>query len=105
MKDMIDQRDFREKCARSIVKGYNVRYIPAERQTEIPKENTVSQGEENISSAKVFEADERYAKRPSSQYGTTSVEDPVTKEQIAQILDERNQTSLIEALQEQMTAQ
>ena len=35
MKDLIDERNFREKCARSIVKGYNVRYVmPGEQKVE-----------------------------------------------------------------------
>ena len=32
MKDMIDERNFREKCARSIVKSYNVHYMTKEEQ-------------------------------------------------------------------------
>ena len=30
MRDLIDERDFREKCARSIVKNYNVHYMTKE---------------------------------------------------------------------------
>ena len=36
MQDTIDKRNFREKCARSIVKGYNVRYVTQE-ETEAEK--------------------------------------------------------------------
>lgn len=92
MKDLIDKRNFQEKCARSIVKGYNVRYITRE---ELEAQKSVSETEKasGMDAApeqeKVFHADERYAHVPSSQYGTTSVEDPVTKEQIEKILGEQ----------------
>ena len=38
MKDMIDERNFREKCAKSIVKWYNVRYTMPEETAEKPAE-------------------------------------------------------------------
>ena len=85
MQDTIDKRNFREKCARSIVKGYNVRYVTQE-ETEAKKALEEAQNQRQAAGVSekemVFEADERYASQPSSRYGTTSVNDPVTKEQI-----------------------
>ena len=46
-----------------------------------------------------FQADKRYAHVPSSQYGTKSVQDPVTKEQIEKILGEQKE-DLFEAMKE-----
>ena len=40
MKDLIDERNFREKCARSIVKSYNVHYIMPD-ETEEKQEEVV----------------------------------------------------------------
>lgn len=101
MKDLIDQRNFKEKCARSIVKSYNVRYVANEEPKQKEEDlNAKSQNQENTTGQdKVFEADERYAHVPSSQYGTTSVQDPVTKEQIEKILGERKE-NLFESMKE-----
>ncbi len=92
MKDMIDERNFHEQCARSIVKSYNVHYLTAEEAEAQKREKEAKDlpKEENPKAREmVFEADERYAHMPSSQYGTTAVDDPVTKEQIERILGER----------------
>lgn len=93
MQDTIDKRNFREKCARSIVKGYNVRYVTQE-ETDAEKALEKAQNQRQAAGVSekemVFEADERYASQPSSRYGTTSVNDPVTKEQIERILGEQN---------------
>lgn len=98
MQDSIDKRNFREKCARSIVKGYNVRYVMPQEITEAqePKEET-----EDVmpQSEGAYEADVRYAAIPSSQYGTKRVEDPVTKEQIDKILGEQK-NNLFEEMKE-----
>lgn len=92
MKDTIDERNFKEKCARSVIKSYNVRFVTPEPK---PEENAQkAEGEEPA-----FEADERYAHMPSAQYGTTSVEDPLTKEQIEKILGER-QEKLFDSMKE-----
>ena len=102
MKDLIDQRNFREKCARSIVKSYNVHYMTKEEQdakkTAESKEEPL-QAKTGSNEEAAFKADERYADVPSSQYGTTSVQDPVTKEQIEKILGER-QNKLFETMNE-----
>lgn len=93
MQDIIDKRNFKEKCARSIVKGYNVHYMTKEEvealQAAKEAQKAVPAETEHTGKEMVFEADERYADQPSSTYGTTEVKDPVTKEQIEQILGER----------------
>ncbi len=102
MQDMIDKRNFKEKCARSIVKGYNVHYMTQEETEALraaqeaekkPVAATADSGKDMV-----FEADERFADQPSSTYGTTEVKDPVTKEQIERILGERKENPF-EALQ------
>ncbi len=102
MKDLIDERNFREKCARSIVKGYNVHYMTREEMEALgllSKEAESSAENKKTEKEKVFEADERYSHVPSSQYGTVSVEDPVTKEQIEKILGEQK-SDLFESMKE-----
>ena len=103
MKDRIDDRNFREKCARSIVKSYNVRYVTKEEleaQKHAGQEAAAQQAKPDPKQQAAFMADDRYAHVPSSQYGTTSVEDPVTKEQIEKILGERKNTNLFEEMKE-----
>ena len=99
MKDLIDERNFKEKCARSIVKGYNVRYVAPEAASEPAEQEPKPQEPKTQKSEAAFEADERYAHIPSSKYGTTSVEDPLTKEQIEKILGERKE-NLFEKMKE-----
>lgn len=91
MQDMIDKRNFKEKCARSIVKGYNVHYMTPEETAALQAAKDAQKASQEADAGKemVFEADERFADQPSSTYGTTEVKDPVTKEQIEQILGER----------------
>lgn len=95
MQDMIDKRNFKEKCARSIVKGYNVHYMTQQEtealQTEKEAEKASLEKPSGSGKEMVFEADARFADQPSSTYGTTEVKDPVTKEQIEQILGERKE--------------
>lgn len=100
MQDMIDKRNFKEKCARSIVKGYNVHYMTQEEAAALQAAKDVQKVSQEPDTGKkmAFEADERYADQPSSTYGTKEVEDPVTKEQIEQILGERKDNPF-EALQ------
>lgn len=93
MKDMIDKRNFKEKCARSIVKGYNVHYVTKEeldaKKAMENAQNIPPDSDKKPVSEPAFVADERYAGVPSSQYGTTAVQDQATKEQIEKILGER----------------
>ena len=79
MRDLIDERDFREKCARSIVKNYNVHYMTKEeveeQQIEKAKE-IVGQTEQQEHAAAADKQEEI---------------DPVTEEQIRKILGEREE--------------
>lgn len=92
MKDLIDERNFREKCARSIVKGYNVRYVmpeeteekAAEQPEEAPAEQPVARG--------VLDDESRWAHIPSAGYGKMKDNDPVTEEQIRQILGKQEES-------------
>ena len=101
MRERIDELNFKERCARSIVKGYNVRYLTreeAQKQKDAgEKEKEPGQEAKKPGVDAAFQADERYADIPSSQYGTTAVEDPVTKEQIRKILGERSTDGVFEA--------
>lgn len=100
MQDMIDKRNFKEKCARSIVKGYNVHYMTQEEAAALQaaKDAQKAAQEADAGKKKASEADERYAAQPSSASGTKEAADPVTKEQIEQILGERKD-NLFEELQ------
>jgi len=90
MKDMIDERNFRERSSRSIVKGYNVHYMTQEelamqqQQEEEPKETQEPEKEEALTP-------EEWADAPSVHYGENKPTDPVTQEQIAKILGEREE--------------
>lgn len=100
MQDSIDKRNFRERCARSIVKGYNVRYVVQE-ATDAPQAAEAAQEavQKPDLEEHALQTDQRYAHVPSSQYGTKSVQDPVTKEQIEKILGEQKE-DLFEAMKE-----
>lgn len=91
MKDLIDERNFREKCARSIIKGYNVNYITKE-EAEAQKA-VLEEKQEEIAAAPVttenLEDESRWAHIPSAGYGKVKDNDPVTEEQIQKILRER----------------
>lgn len=103
MKDMIDKRNFREKCARSIVKGYNVHYVTQEeldaKKALESAQNMQQNQDQKPAEEPAFQADERYAGVPSSQYGTTAVQDQATKEQIEKILGEQKE-DLFETMKE-----
>ena len=99
MKDMIDERNFREKCAKSIVKWYNVRYTMPEETAEKPAE-----AEEEVqaepTSIGVLDDESRWAHIPSAGYGKIKDNDPVTQEQIRQILGQQKNSSFEELLDE-----
>lgn len=91
MQDMIDKRNFKEKCARSIVKGYNVHYMTQEEAAALQAAKDAQKAAQEADAGKkmAFEADEGNADQPSSTFVTKEAEDPVTEEQIEQILGER----------------
>lgn len=95
MKDLIDERNFREKCARSIVKGYNVRYVmpdvpkpEAEKAEDAPAVN----GQEGSKS--VLDDESRWSHIPSARYGKMADHDPVTEEQIRKILGQQSEGTM-----------
>ena len=101
MKDLIDERNFREKCARSIVKWYNVRYVMPEETEEKPVE-TEKEAHTESDSKGVLEDESRWAHIPSAGYGKKKENDPVTEEQIRRILgqQEESRTDVLAGLEE-----
>ncbi len=99
MKDMIDERNFREKCAKSIVKWYNVRYTVPEETAEKPAE-AEEEVQADPTSKGVLDDEGRWAHIPSAGYGKIKDNDPVTQEQIRQILGQQKNSSFEELLDE-----
>lgn len=99
MKDMIDERNFREKCAKSIVKWYNVRYTVPEETAEKPVE-AEEEVQADPTSKGVLDDESRWAHIPSAGYGKIKDNDPVTQEQIRQILGQQKNSSFEELLDE-----
>ena len=99
MKDMIDERNFREKCAKSIVKWYNVHYTVPEETAEKPAEAEEEVQAEPTSKG-VLDDESRWAHIPSAGYGKIKDNDPVTQEQIRQILGQQKNSSFEELLDE-----
>ncbi len=88
MRDLIDERNFREKCSRSIVKGYNVHYMT---QEEIDAQNKAKQEKEAAAPKETrrrYKSEEKALDAALELYGMDP-NDPVTREQIEQILGER----------------
>lgn len=95
MKDLIDERNFREKCARSIVKGYNVRYVmPDQNEPEAAEAGAAPEGKEAAASKGVLEDESRWAHVPSAGYGKMTDHDPVTEEQIRKILGQQSEGTM-----------
>jgi hypothetical protein len=97
MKDRIDERNFRERCSRSIVKGYNVHYLTPEEAAAQQAANEAAEAQaQNEAAAKEQETiPPAVQEEPvSSQYGQYRDDDPVTREQIAKILGEREEKVL-----------
>ena len=95
MLDRIDERDKQERMHRSIVKYWNVNYIPTpyvEPEEEHTGEEDAALAEQQHSSA------EPEAAVSSANYGSGKVTDEVTKGQIDKILHEKTEAirSLIE---------
>lgn len=105
MKDLIDQRNFKEKCARSIVKGYNVHYLTQEEieeQQRLKAQEAKAQLQVQTMIKEPAEVDERWADKPSASYGQAEEKDPVTREQIEKILGERKE-ELSGTIEEQLS--
>lgn len=92
MRDLIDERNFREKCARSIVKNYNVHYITQEELTKQQLEQAndiVEQAKYGMVNEIVNQANRE--ETPSHAAYEEEEKDPVTEEQIRKILGEREE--------------
>lgn len=91
MKDLIDERNERERISKSIIKFWNVNYMP--RQPE-PEMNAAEEAEmPQEAEETVVESEEMYNKTTGSysgSYGRQEVKDEVTKGQIEKILHERS---------------
>ena len=103
MKDRIDERNERERIAKSVVKFWNVNYIPVpqydEPQTAEEPEETMH---DDADTEDVMTHEEAYNVTTgaySGEYGKNYVEDEVTKGQIGKILQEK--TEAIRSLFEQ----
>ncbi len=90
MRDLIDERDFREKCARSIVKNYNVHYMTKE---EV-EEQQMEKAKEIVEDAKYGVIKEIVGQAEQQEHAAADKQekiDPVTEEQIRKILGEREE--------------
>lgn len=87
MRDMIDERDYRERSSRSIVKGYNVHYMTPEELAE--QERQKNQAEPEKVSVPKDEPEEEV--QPKEQEEVSESQENVTQEQIAKILGEREE--------------
>lgn len=88
MRDVIDERDFRERSSRSIVKGYNIHYMTPEEMAAQNRKRAEEKKEAPVPK-KIQQQRKREENIPSAQYGKNQPDDPVTQEQIAKILEER----------------
>lgn len=110
MRDLIDERNRREKLKNSIIKGYNVHYVTQEELARQKEEEERKRQQEAAERLRLEEAAKKAALElerrremeqrelleqakmpPSSRYGTNETDNPVTKEQINAILAEKRQ--------------
>lgn len=109
MKDRIDEINEKERIAKSIVKFWNVNYIPrtqyeepqsTEVQTETQQDDVCT---EDMAAKEHEEAYNVTTGAYSGEYGKQDVKDEVTKGQIEKILHEKTDElrSLIEQSEEQ----
>lgn len=94
MLDRIDERDKQERMHRSIVKYWNVNYIPTPYAE--PKEEQTGEEEAEVTGQQLSVEPEPVVS--SANYGSEEVTDEVTKGQIDKILHEKTEAirSLIE---------
>lgn len=103
MKDLIDERNFKEKSARSIVKGYNVHYMTKEEieAQQLAKQNSMT--EQETSGGTVYHQNKFYSTADENtvkRFG--NADDSITDEQIQRILGEKEERlhETIESYQE-----
>lgn len=91
MKDMIDKRNEQERIARSIIKYWNVNYIPrTQTDPEIQKQTAETENAQNQTVDENMQEDYNKAtKAYSGKYGQEKNLDDVTKDQIDKILHEK----------------
>lgn len=88
MRDMIDERDYRERSSRSIVKGYNVHYMTPEELAEQERQKNQAEPE----TVPMPEEEPKEEVQPQKQEEEVSKsQENVTQEQIAKILGEREE--------------
>lgn len=91
MKDLIDERNERERISKSIIKFWNVNYMPRQPEPEMSAAEEVETPPETEEA--VVETEEMFNKTTGSYsgaYGRQEVKDEVTKGQIEKILHERS---------------
>lgn len=94
MRDRIDERNEKERISRSIVKYWNVNYVPVIEQADEVAKEQASDGSA-MDEGEVFSGmtDELYNKATKSYsgiYGLDRPEDEVTQGQIDRILQEKD---------------
>lgn len=91
MKDLIDERNERERISKSIIKYWNVNYVPAQPKAEVMPEE---EPEEEILEMEEQRTEEDFNETTgaySGTYGKKEVKDEVTKGQIDKILHEKSE--------------
>lgn len=95
MKDLIDERNFREKCSRSIVKGYNVHYVTKEELEAVQSaEGSGNETEQPGNKSSILQQTQPGTKEPETDPSACKAagdDDSVTKEQIDKILGEKEE--------------
>ncbi|MCM1258359.1 MAG: hypothetical protein NC307_10975 [Roseburia sp.] len=101
MRDMIDERNERERSSRSIVKSYNVHYMTAEELAE--QERLRNQANEQPAASIPEEVPQDTPSQEPVKEEKNLSDDPVTQEQIEKILGEREEQNqhLIEEIKHQ----
>lgn len=89
MRDLIDERNYREQSSRSIVKSYNVHYMTAEELAE--QERLKNQANEPQEAPAPVEIPEETEVQETVTEEEDLSNDPVTQEQIEKILGERDE--------------
>ena len=110
MKDIIDERNEKERISRSIIKYWNVNYVATPPQQEVASETEAEQmqagGAELDSEMSAEELYNATTGAYSGRYGNIEIEDEVTKGQIDKILHEKTEAlrDLIESADGEMAA-
>ena len=89
MKDLIDERNERERISRSIIKYWNVNYIP--KQPEPVESEKMEEEQEVVESNESQLPSEEDYNYTTGAYSGVYVKDEVTKGQIDKILHEKSE--------------